>query len=145
MLLLIRRISPYTGADVLLGVFTAAAQAEAARAEYLERYAAGRRSDPWRRQAYRDEGLSAQDLVLQAIEGPATDGAEVFVVSEYSEGFGQIVRRFDSVHASADAAAARIAEIEAAEDAQYALCQRARVGVTLSDAREDQPRLAWNR
>lgn len=138
--LLVRRISAYTGADVLLGVFTAASLADAARAAYLARYAAEPDSDPWRRQGDKEDGLSADDLVVLALPGPA-DVTEVFVVSDYSEGFGQIDRTFDSLHASAAAADARIAALDAVESAfpRYALRQLAPIDVLLSDAEVDQP------
>lgn len=138
--LLVRRISAYTGADVLLGVFTAASLADDARAAYLARYAAEPASDPWRRQGYKEDGLSADDLVVLALPGPA-DVPEVFVVSDYSEGFGQIDRTFDSLHASAAAADARIAALDAVESAfpRFALRQLALIDALLSGAEEDQP------
>lgn len=148
MFLLVRQISPYTGADVLLGVFTSAERAESCRAAYLERRASGQESDPWRDQAYRDRGLTSSDVLVRPMAGPSEAVAEVFVVSHYLEGFGQIVRKFDSIHASESAAEARIAAIEADPDAHYALSQRARIDVLLSDARDDQPGavpLTWRR
>ena len=140
MFLLARRISAYTGADVLLGVFTTREQAEAARTTYLARYAADPASDPWHAQAYKDDGLVADDLVVTSLPGPG-EATEVFVVSGYLEGFGQIVRTFESIHDSAAMAAARIEALEAEENEypQYALRQRAPVDTLISDAREAQP------
>ncbi|WP_434419988.1 hypothetical protein [Nannocystis pusilla] len=138
--LLIRRMSAYTSADVLLGVFTTAALADAARAAYLARYAADPASDPWREQAYKADGLVAEDLEVRCFSGPA-EATEVVVVSNYSEGFGQTSRRFDSLHESMAAAEARIAALNDVEDMfpHYALPQRARLDALLSDAEKDQP------
>lgn len=138
--LLIRRLSAYTSADVLLGVFTTAALADAARAAYLARYAADPTSDPWHEQAYKDDGLVAKDLEVRCFSGPA-EATEVVVVSDYAEGFGQIGRRFDSLHESMVAAEARIAALNDVEDMfpHYALPQLARLDALLSDAEKDQP------
>jgi len=140
MHLLIRRISSYTAADVLLGVFETAEQAQSARAAYAARYAADPDSDPWREQGYKDAGLPIGDLVIRELAAPS-GSAEVLVVSNYSEGFGQVVRKFDSLHRSKADADRRMAELDAQDDLfpHYAICQRAVVGVLLSDAREDQP------
>lgn len=139
MFLLIRRISPYTGADLLLGVFVSAEQAGAARADYLARYATGLASDPWHEQAYKAAGLVESDLLVRAMDTPTAMGAEVFVVSHYLDFFGQLVRQFDSLHASAEAAEARVVEVEAEDDSGYAMVQRVRIGVSLSDASDAQP------
>ncbi|PCC72115.1 hypothetical protein SAMN02745121_01324 [Nannocystis exedens] len=138
--LLVRRISAYTAAHVLLGVFSTASLADAARAAYLERYAADPASDPWREQAYKDDGLVEDDLVVTCLSGPA-EAVEVFVVSDDSEGFGQIIRTFDSLHDSEVAADARIAVLDDVESMfpHYALRQRARLDVLLSNAEEAQP------
>src|SRR5262245_56173723 len=134
MYLLIRRISEYTAAHVLLGVFSTAQEAEAAKVAYARRYAADPLGDPWREQAYKEPGLSEHDLVVQEVPGPACADGTVFVVSNYSEGFGQVARAFDLLHRSAESAAARAAELDAADDRfpHYALVQQARVGVLLS-------------
>ncbi|MCY0987009.1 hypothetical protein OV203_07740 [Nannocystis sp. ILAH1] len=138
--LLIRRMSAYTSAHVLLGVFTTASLADAARAAYLARYTADPASDPWHEQAYKDDGLVAKDLEVRCFSGPA-EATEVVVVSDYSEGFGQIVRRFDSLHESMAAAEVRIAALNDVEDIfpHYALPQLARLDALLSDAEKDQP------
>lgn len=143
--LLIRRMSAYTSAHVLLGVFTTAALADAARAAYLARYAADPASDPWHEQAYKDDGLVAEDLEVRCFSGPA-EATELVVVSDYAEGFGQIGRRFDSLHASMAAAEARIAALNDVEDMfpHYALPQLARLDALLSDAEKDQPYLNYS-
>jgi hypothetical protein len=143
MHLLIRRISEYTAAHVLLGVFPTAQAAEAAKAEYARRCATDPTSDPWREQAYKEAGLSERDLVVQELPAPDLVGEEVFVVSNYSEGFGQVVREFDSLHGTSEAAEVRVAELDAVDDRfpHYALVQRARVDVLLSDSADVQPRL----
>ena len=141
MFLLIRRISAYTGPDVLIGVFTEKQQAESVRNDYRVRYIAEPAIDPWHEQAYKEGGLTADELVVQALDAPAGTTDEVFVVSRYLEGFGQIVRKFDSMHASEVAARTRVAELNADEKSgvSYALLQRARIDAWLSDAPDEQP------
>jgi hypothetical protein len=143
MYLLIRNISEYTAAHVLLGVFGTAEELERARGEYTAKYTADPTSDPWRNQAYKDPGLASKDWVVEEVVGSAQDGAEVFIVSNYFEGFGQVVRKFDSIHHSAIDANKRVAELDAVEDRfpHYALVQQVLVGTLLSDAPEEQPRL----
>lgn len=144
LFLLIRRISAYTGPDVLLGVFTDARRAGAARDEYRRRHLADPSRDPWREQAYKTGGLAADDLVVEALDAPVGMTDEVFVVSRYFEGFGQVVRKFDSVHASLAAARTREAELDALEEDEvaYVLLQPARVDTSLSDAPDDQPSIS---
>jgi hypothetical protein len=143
MHLLIRRISPYTGADVLLGAFLTAKEAAAAKLKYAARYADKPDADPWRDQAYKDPGLSEHDLIIKEVPfGETAD--EVIVVSNYFDGLGLVNRDFDSIHALPDAALAREAELDAAEEIEvphYALSQRVRVGILLSDAHDKQPGL----
>ncbi|WAS95226.1 hypothetical protein [Nannocystis punicea] len=143
MFLLVRRISAYTGADVLLGVFTSPERAQAARAAYLsKKCAADPASDPWHEQAHKADGLVEDDLVIISLPGPA-EAVEVFVVSDYDEGFGQICRDFDSIHDSAVTAERRIARLNRTprEHSHYALLQRAELDTPLSDAEADQPAL----
>ena len=96
--------------------------------------------DPWQRQAYRSGGLVDDDLVVLCLPGPA-GAAEVFVVSDDSEGFGQISRTFDSLHESAEAADARIEALDevASMFPHQARRRLAPLDVLLSDAEEDQP------
>jgi hypothetical protein len=143
MYLLIRHISEYTAAHVLLGVFGTAEEIERARGAYTAKYTADPTSDPWRDQAYKQPGLASKDLVVKELMGSAQDGAEVFIVSNYSEGFGQVVRKFDSMHHSRADAERRVAELDAEEDyfLHYARVQQVLVGTLLSDAPEEQPRL----
>lgn len=143
LLALVRRISSYTGPDVLLGLFETVEEVEFAKATYLVRYTGSPDADPWRQQAYKDDGLAAGDLQVESFECTATRGTDVFVVADYSEGFGQVVRKLNSVHRSRGSADERVAELDAADDMfpHYALVQEVRVGVLLSDAPEVQPRL----
>jgi hypothetical protein len=140
MHLLIRRISPYTGPDLLLGAFSTAYEAAAAKSEYTKKYASDPNADPWRDQAYKQQGLSERDLIIREVPS-AVIADEVFGVSNYFDRLGMIDRHFDSIHVSADSAAARKAELDAAEDqiTHYALIQGIQVGVPLSDGPEEQP------
>lgn len=144
--ILLRRISSYTGADLLLGAFFTLEEAEAAKSTYLWRYEAAPETDPWREQAYKKTRLDG-DLMTQAVDFTGSQDGDLFVVSTYAEGLGQILRRVVSVHSSADEARIRIAEIDEAIESgentsvDYALYQQVQPGVLLSDRPEHQPSL----
>ena len=93
--LLKREVSSYTDADLLLGVFLSIERAEAARAEYVARVI-GSASDPLASQAYRS--VSETDVsILRDVEvlgPPVSESSKVWVVSEYAEGFGELLRKF---------------------------------------------------
>lgn len=144
MYLLIRKISAYSGADILLGVFVRQQDAETARIEYSKRYARSPQSDPWYDQGYKSPGLTAEDLRILEFEFEGSVPDEVFVVSRYCHGFGQVLRAFDSVYPTQESADVRIARIaEWAGEKTFppkGACQRVPVGKLLSDADVDQPR-----
>ena len=104
MHLLIRKLSAYTGSDLLLGVFRTADDAQRARVRYLDEVVHGT-SDPWAVQAY--HAVSDDDLQILSslveLDLPDAVGA-VFVISSYAEAFGQVVRVFEAL-AGSDAAA----------------------------------------
>jgi hypothetical protein len=143
--ILIRRISPYLGPDILLGVFSSPQEAEQQRSAYLTSRTQTPASDPWHQQPYKSDGLQASDLIVMDVKGSCVDaGALVFVVSGYSEGFGQIVRGFVSVHtdrAVAERQAGRLEEAESASFINFFLVQEAISGELLSDAPDAQPNL----
>jgi hypothetical protein len=145
---LIRHISEYSGADLLLGVFTTDAGAQEARAEYIARYARCCFRDPWARQPYRRVSLTADVAVdrIRACKSCATGAARakhVTVVSVYSEGFGQVVREIDSAHVLRTCAKRRAAELSQGADSRsfpkYALLQEVAVDRLASDAPGNQP------
>jgi hypothetical protein len=135
--LLIRKISAYLGADVLLGVFTTTQDAEQHRNAYFTTRTQTLASDPWREQPYQPDGLQMSDLVISDIQGSRiSSGTVVFVISSYSEGFGQTVRRFISVHNEKDVATRQAAQLEAADTdcfPNYYRVQEATVGQLLPD------------
>ncbi len=111
---LIRKISTYSGADVLLGVFHEQLAAEDARERYLARYHPSPQSDPWHEQSYKPEGLAAEDLQIKTLKLESRfTGREVSIVSLYYEGMGQLLRELDSIHSSRASAEERVAEVEA--------------------------------
>jgi hypothetical protein len=119
MHLLIRRISPYTGKDLLLGVYRTFDEAKEYRREYLRTVLHGR-SDPWKGQAY--HRVSDDDVrILSSVRHLNVDDASrrVLVVSSCSEGFGQIVRRFEAIADSVATARAYAAKLEARDDGQF--------------------------
>lgn len=121
MYLLEREISPYTGSNLCLGVFTSRNNAEHARARYLQAIAG---NDPWQDQAYRQP--SPSDVRIVDIDTVGVAVGEGHLVSAYYEGFGQIVRRFVAWHAdraAADTHAVTLEEQEAATETMPHWCE----------------------
>lgn len=148
MFLLVRRISAYTGPDVLLGAFATLPEAEAAKALCPHVREADPQGDPWKDQGYKPRMVLSQDLEVEELPGDFSNGAVVFVVSDHSDGFGQERRKLDSIHADLVAAAARVEELDAVEDEDfpfphYAVVDPVAVGCLHSDLPEDQPQPAW--
>ncbi len=146
--MLMRRISAYTHPDVLLGVFGSHDEAEAAKVHYARIRDADPGTDPWKVQGYKPQMVVSQDLEIEKLPGEFSTGTVVFVVSNHSEGFGQEVRRLDSIQADAAAAAARVEELDAMEDKNfpfphYAVTDAVVVGSLHSDLPEDQPQPLW--
>jgi hypothetical protein len=109
---LIRQISPYTGPDLFLGLFTDVARGEGAREAYLMRVST---ADPWSQQAYRKVDLES-DVLMVAVNDfrePADDSRVVFLVTAYFEAMGQIRRWFLGVFSDRLAAAEFAARAEA--------------------------------
>jgi hypothetical protein len=135
--LLIRKISPYTAPDILLGVFDSDRAAQDARNSYLHRYHptdqkqttngwlaqifpwlryqpdTNLNGDPWHKQGYKPDGLTEDDLVIQTfnVESDPTFN-EISVVSCYYDAMGQISREIDSIHLNRLVAEQRMKEIE---------------------------------
>ncbi|ELS32447.1 MULTISPECIES: hypothetical protein [Pseudanabaena] len=171
--LLIRKISPYTAPDILLGAFTSEQATQDARKSYLDRYRPTDKKtttngwlaqifpwlrcqpetdpngDPWHKQAYKSDGLTEDDLIIQTfdMEGDPTFN-EISVVSCYYDTMGQIFREIDSIHPNRLVAEQRMKEIETiAENApatdhmppnQFST-QTIRINEIHSDAPEQQP------
>jgi hypothetical protein len=138
LFLLIRKISPYTAPDILLGAFDSESAAQDARNSYLGMYRPTDRKpttngwfnqilpslqgqpdtnlngDPWHKQGYKPEGLTEDDLIIQTFDmedNPTS--SEISVVSCYYDAMGQISREIDSIHPSRLLAEQRMKEIEA--------------------------------
>lgn len=111
MYLLEREISPYTGANLCLGVFDSREAAEIAKARYQ---GVSAENDPWQAQAYREVDL-ATDVRIVEIEVVGHPETELHLVSAYYEGFGQCVRRFVTLHAQRDAADAHALALQEQE------------------------------
>jgi hypothetical protein len=143
--ILIRRISAYLGPDILLGVFASTQEAERQRDAYFAMRTQTPASDPWHEQPYRRDGLQPSDLVVMNIQGSAiVAGAHVFVISSYSDGFGQTIREFISVHLDKAVAARQAARREEANTDKfpnYFRVQEAIAGQLLPDDPDSQP--AW--
>jgi hypothetical protein len=135
--ILIREISAYLGPNLLLGVFASAQEAEQQRAAYFADRTERPASDPWREQPHKPDGLQMSDLVISDIQGSRIScGTVVYVISSYSEGFGQTVRSFISVHndkAVALRQAARLEEADTDSFPNHYRIQEAIVGQLLPD------------
>jgi hypothetical protein len=145
---LMREISAYTGPDVLLGVFATDAEANGAKAYYARVREANPAADPWKDQAIKPNVVVREDLAVKRLRGNFLTGTPVFVVSDYKEGFGQIVRKLDSIHATLATAEAREEELDKVQAKgfpfpHYALVDPVVVGKLHSDLPEDQPHLMW--
>jgi hypothetical protein len=141
--ILFRKISPYMGASILLGVFSSPEEADRNRRAYFASRIQSPASDPWHRQPYKPDGLQPSDLVVMEFQHLIVMAdCPAFVVSRYSDGFGQVVRKFVSVHTDLAAAKSEASRLEEAENSSwpsYGRVQEAIVGQLLSDAPEVQP------
>ena len=54
LFLLIRTISPYSGADILLGTFAKIEEAKSCKRSYVNQYDLDQKKDPWHKQPYKD-------------------------------------------------------------------------------------------
>src|SRR4051812_47021648 len=143
-----REISAYTGPDVLLGVFATHAEAKGAKAYYARVREANAAADPWKNQAIKPNVVVSEDLAVKKLRGKFLTGTPVFVVSNYKEGFGQVVRKLDSIHATPATAEARVEELGKVQAKgfpfpRYALIDPVVIGKLHSDLPEDQPQLKW--
>ena len=148
MFVLMRRISAYTGPDVLLGVFTTLADTEAAKVGYARVRQIVPAADPWKDQGYKPDMVISRDLAVEQLPGEFPAGTVVFVVSDHRDGLGQEDRTLDSIHGSAAAAAARAEELDAVDDENdpfphYAVIDPVVIGSLHSDLPEDQPQPEW--
>jgi hypothetical protein len=101
--ILTRRISPYSGQDLFLGLFSDVSRAQNARDVYLKSVSS---ADPWSEQAYRSVDLES-DVQVVPVQDLRTEGGDslvVFLVTAYFEGMGQRVRRFLAVFSDRQAA-----------------------------------------
>lgn len=119
MYLLIRKISPYTEKDLLLGAFREPKKAEQAKEKYIKEK---READEWAEQAYREVDLEEDVRVIKVsdlLKRTVAEGQNVvFVVSLLAEGFGQITREVDSIFSS-EAEARKFVELKNTEELEY--------------------------
>jgi hypothetical protein len=133
--LLLREISPYNDADCVLGVFMTEAEAIEARRTHLQRI---ENVDPWAKQAYRSPSPEDVKVIgsLRVVD-LGTEPRRVYVVSEYAEGFGQILRRFVAICGAEPAARLVAAEVEATFEKEsfprYCKIDEVQVGTLLTN------------
>ena len=126
MYLLKRSISPYTSQDVLLGCFRSREKAQAAREDYLKPYRANPSGDRWKEQAYRIVDLEKDVVIVDNLPEAQVQPSqeEVFVLSSFAEGFGQIIRTFHAICGSLEFAEKKSKEIEQQlDDGSNEYCQ----------------------
>ena len=140
MFVAVRRISPYDGSDVVLGAF----RFEQAATEYLSAYRRrcieSPENDPWAQQTYVTDPYNDEHFVVVEVDHGELDESVLYLVSTYSEGFGQTLRSFDSWQPSRAAAARRCRQIKPPNQfAFYCLFQEIPIDTPLPDGRQDQP------
>ena len=141
MFLLIRTISSYTNADLLLGVFTTGEDVRLEKQKYIGRIRANPDSDRWKNQAYRPDFDLEKDLYIVSsskIEVQLDDAIpkEVYVVSRMLEAFGQVHRELVGLYQYKTTAEEKADLIDNELDTvspQYGLVEKAKVGEALSD------------
>jgi len=106
MYILKRILSAYTAPDILLGIYRTVEDAREARRAYISSYHDGRREDPWEKQGYHKVALEEDVVILDTIPefDIPPDAGKVMVISSYSEGFGQVVRKIHALCGSEKAA-----------------------------------------
>jgi hypothetical protein len=99
LFLLQRHVSEYTAHEMLLGCFTTRSKAQYARRKYISQYKSGKKQDPWEKQAFHEVDLSRDVKIVDNL--PVVDvtpnSNEVYIVSHFSEGFGQTRRIFYAI------------------------------------------------
>ena len=138
MYLLKRTISPYTSHDVLLGCFSSRGKAQAAREQYLKRYQDQPNDDRWKEQAYKDVELQKDVVIISDIPEIQVQPKheEVFVLSSFAEGFGQIIRTFHMVCGTLETAQKKAKKLEKGFEGnfpEYCQIQKVVVDKLLSD------------
>ncbi|MDJ1479849.1 hypothetical protein QNI16_05085 [Cytophagaceae bacterium YF14B1] len=119
MFLLKRHISPYTGTDLLLGIFQEIEKAIQARVAYINEC---KSTDKWAEQAYHEVNLE-EDVTIEDISALVKTDIQsflktVYVVSLMEEGFGQIIKNIDSIFDSVEEAEQYVEE-KANADPEY--------------------------
>jgi hypothetical protein len=141
MYLMVRKISPYSGPDILLGCYKSLLEAQKARELYLWRYQNGEREDPWKDQVFYTVNLEQDVVILDNI--PELDVPpcieKVTIVCSMAEGFGQKVTKFHAICGSAEAIRASFSEVQKGLDGDWPEeCQTrwVAVGELLSDDKD---------
>jgi hypothetical protein len=118
MHLLVRHISPYTDFDQCLGAFLSAADAERARTEYIAAIESGSAPDHWPEQAYQDACLE-NDVRVHSdvpVRDVAAGASHIFLVSSFSEGFGQTIRKFEVICGTEESRSVALSDIDSREN-----------------------------
>ena len=146
---LVRKISPYTHADILLGVFSKLELAESVKEKYYQKYLKNPLLYPWHKQAYKSDGLLYEDLIVESYNlDLRIEENTISVVSIYYDFMGQIFRKIDSFYADSKAAKQRLKNIKLECDfdeptydltPQHSNMQVIQLNKLQSDKRTDQP------
>ncbi|MEM8858823.1 MAG: hypothetical protein AAGD96_10910 [Chloroflexota bacterium] len=141
MFLLLRTISSYTNADLLLGVFSTEENAQLIKQQYINRIKADPKSDRWRDQGYRPDFDLEEDLYIvpsSEIEAQIDDlnPELVYVVSRMKEAYGQVDRELIGLYQNKTQADLQVNLIDNDPEPtfpQYSLVEQVKVGQLLPD------------
>ena len=149
MFVAIRRISPHTAADVVLGAYPLEQDARDAIDRYRSRYDEAPQLDPWGDQGHKPDPRPDEDFVVEYLACDEDIAETLYLTSQYEEFLGQILRRLDSWYPTAAEAERHCRQREAAFQGgnqhgsgtfpSYWLFQEIPIGQQLSDKPEDQP------
>jgi len=139
--LLIRKISPYSGENILLGIFLNRVQAQEAQSQYIGKYDDNPEQDPWRKQSYKNPMVLKEDVVIQKLNTNAQirQGNLVYFVSSYLDVLGQIYKKIDSLYIDKKSAREKIIGLEASENCSYTVAQFMLIGNLHTDDPSAEP------
>lgn len=119
MIIIEREISEYTHHKIILGIFEDTEKAEKAKKAYIK-YC--KENDKWSKQAYKNVDLN-KDVIIRDIsellEGNIEKTIdELYAVSYFTEGFGQVIRVTEKIFVDSNDAK-KYVELKEAEEPEY--------------------------
>jgi hypothetical protein len=141
MYVVLRKISPYSGLDIILGCFDSLPAAQKVRELYLLPYQNGERVDPWKEQVFYTVNLENDVIILDTIpEFDIPPGVEkVTIVTSIAEGFGQKVMKIHAICGSEESIRASFSEVQKSLDGYWpeeCRTRQVKVGELLTDDKD---------